>query len=85
MHTHKERERSEVRERERKKELQNNRNQQKLLINISQHQWSQFPNRKKQINKMHVKIGSIFQLYHEINLNIKDRYHLKVKGSRNIF
>lgn len=33
-----------------------------LLINISQHQWHQFPNKKTQINSMDVKTGSILLL-----------------------
>ena len=29
-----------------------NRKQQSLFLNISQHQWTQFPNKKTQINKL---------------------------------
>lgn len=38
---------------------QNNRNQQSLIIDISQYQWTQFPNKMTETNRVDVETGSI--------------------------
>jgi hypothetical protein len=41
----------------------NIRNQQSLVINISQYQWSQFPNKKTETKRLDAKTGSILLLH----------------------
>jgi hypothetical protein len=54
-----------------------------LVINISQHQWTQFSNKKTQANRMDgwmQKQDPSFCCIQEAHLSNKDRYYLKVKG-----
>lgn len=57
---------------------QNNRNQQTLRTGNSQHQWSQFPNKKTQTNVMDEKYNLFFCYIQEKYFIIKDRYSLLV-------
>lgn len=50
-------------QKQQQQQLQQNKNQHSLVIDISQHQRSQFPNKKTQTNKMDLKTVSILLLH----------------------
>jgi hypothetical protein len=57
-----------------------------VLIDISQHQWSQFPSKKTQNHRTDAKSGSVLLLHPKTQtIKSRKRHHLRVKEWRKIF